>query len=108
MAGIGSRVQIKVIDQTTVIQDKNWKTEATTILRTWAEVRLRSSSRLLQSGQAQLGKFFEFRFRYRGSIELNANTRIVYNGERHTLQSAKRENQKDFYWIVRCDAKSFT
>lgn len=107
MAGIGSRHQIKIIDQTPVITDSNWQTEATTILRTWADVKLRSDSRVVMSGQAQLSKFFEFRFRFRGTIELNANTRIVYQGDRHTIHSIERESQKDFYWIVRCQAKSF-
>lgn len=106
--GIGNRKPIKFIDESPAVTSGNWVADATTILRSWAEVRERSSTRISDNGKAQFGKFFEFRFRYRGdTINVNANTRVVYDGRKYAVQSISKENGNRFYWIAVCEAKTF-
>lgn len=107
MAGIGARKPIKLINETPSISGRNWAASSETILRTWADVRSTSGFRTSTNGQAELGRLFEFKFRYQGDIEINANTRLVYDGQRYAIHTCEKDKQKQFYWIVRCQAKSF-
>lgn len=107
MADIGKRVPIKLVNQTPVLTGSNWVNNDTTLLNTWADLKTRNGFRGVENGQVQLGQFFEFRFRYREEIDINANTRLIYDGKRYTVHSIQKENGKKFYWIVTCQSKTF-
>lgn len=106
---IGNRKQIKLINETPTLTGGNWVTSSTTILRAWAEIRSSSGFRSVYNGQAAIGRFFEFRFRHRGdTIDVTADTRLVYDGEKYAIHSVEKEKGGRFYWIVRCQAKDFS
>lgn len=107
MAGIGSRKQIKLVDETPVLTDGEWEPGITVLLNTWAEVKLKSASKVNQYNQLQFDKFFEFRFRWVDNIEVNVNTKVVYHGNRYAVLSIEREKEKNFYWILKAEAKAF-
>lgn len=106
MAGIGKRVPIKIVEQSPVMTGGNWVNNETTILRAWADMKLTSSFRV-NNDQAQFGEMIEFRFRYRSEISIDTNTRLIYDGKRYTLHSITKEKGKRFYWIAKCQAKTF-
>jgi hypothetical protein len=103
MAGIGQRVAIKLIDQTPVISNKNWTDQQTTILRTWADLKVRNANRVTEGGQAMMTQLFEFRFPYRDDITIKANTRLVYFKKRYAIHSVVSDN---FYTTVTCESKT--
>lgn len=107
MAGIGSMKPVKLVDETPTKSGANWLAGNVTILNTWAEVKVKNATRVVQGNQVVLDKFFEFRFRYRGDIELNANVRLIYNGKKYAVQSLTREDEKNFYWKLLAEAKTF-
>jgi SPP1 family predicted phage head-tail adaptor len=108
MAGVGTRHLISLVDETPVKTDGEWVPSTTTILRTWADVRERSGSRAVQNDQTLLDKFFEFKFRWNGDIQINANVKLVYDGRRYTIHSLEKQHQKKFYWILQAQVKSFS
>lgn len=107
MAGIGARKQIKIVSETPVLTNGNWVANDTTLLNAWADFKIKNGFRGVENGQAQLGQFFEFRFRYREEIAIDANTRLIYDGKKYTVHSIQKENGKKFYWIVTCQSKTF-
>lgn len=105
-SGIGKRVQIKLVDETPVLNNGNWEPASITILRTWADLKQKNSFRDVQNGQAQFGQFFEFRFRFRGDITVGVNTRLIYDGNKYTLHGLIKEDGKRFYWVATCQSKN--
>lgn len=106
MAGIGQSRPIKLVDETPVLSGGNWVAGNETILRAWANVKRKSGFREA-SGQAVLGQFFEFTFRYRGDISINANTRLIYDGRKLTVHSLEKKDEQQFFWILTAEAKTF-
>lgn len=107
MASIGTRKSITLIDETPTLEDGKSKPNSEEILKTWADVRMNNGFRDVSFGQTQIGRFFEFRFRYRGDITVNANCSIIYDGVKRKVHSLEKEKEKKFYWIVRAESKSF-
>lgn len=98
---------IKLVDESPVLTNGNWVANETTVLRAWAELTTRNGFRSVENGQAQLGQFFEFRFRYRDDISASVNTRLIYDGKKYTLHSLSKEGGKRYYWVATCQAKTF-
>lgn len=105
MVGIGKQAAIKLVDQSPVLVNKNWEPNEITILRTWATVTPKKVSSKDQDGQVQLTQFFEFKFRYRRNIAINANTRIIFYGNRYAIQSIDHD---EFEMIITSQATSFS
>lgn len=95
------------MDETPTIVDGESIPSAVVLLNAWADVRLVNSNRSVNNNLTSLNKLFEFRFRFRGTITLNVNVKVEYRGVRHTIQSLEREKEKNFYWLLRAEAKSF-
>lgn len=72
----------------------------------WAEVVRGSGGRDYQNSQTQLNSSFTFRIRYNSTIDPNSKYYIVYDSKQLTVTSVERENEKDFYWIIRATAKN--
>lgn len=104
---IGTSKPIKLVDETPTQVDGEPGPTAVVLLSTWADVRLVNSNRSVNNNQTNLNKLFEFRFRFRGTITPNVNVKLEYRGVRYTIQSLEREKEKNFYWILRAEAKSF-
>src|SRR5688572_5721013 len=104
---IGTRKLIKLVDETPTVADGEQVPSEVEILNTWADVRLVNSNRSVNNNQTNINKLFEFRFRFRGTITLNVNVKVEYRSVRYTIQSLEREKEKNFYWIIRVEAKSF-
>jgi SPP1 family predicted phage head-tail adaptor len=67
----------------------------------WAEVVRGSGSRSYQNSQTQLNSSYTFRIRYNSTIDPNSRYAIVYDGKQLTVTSVERENEKDFYWLIK-------
>lgn len=72
----------------------------------YAEVVRGSGSRSYQNSQTQLGSSYTFRIRYNSSIDPSSKYSLVYDGKQFTVTSVERENEKDFYWIIKAEAKN--
>ena len=72
----------------------------------WAEVVRGSGGRNYQNGQTQLSSSYTFRIRYNSEIDPNSKYYIVYDNKQLTVTSVERENEKDFYWIIKAQAKN--
>lgn len=105
--GIGTMKTFKIVDVTPVLENRNMEPTETVIVSGWAEVRKVNGSRTFESGQSGFNKFFEFKFRYKGNISLNANTKLVYRNQKYQIGDIERDKEKLFWWIVRCEIKSF-
>lgn len=72
----------------------------------YAEVVRGSGGRNYQNSQTQLGSSYTFRVRYNSLIDPNSKYSLVYDGKQFTVTSVERENEKDFYWIIKAEAKN--
>lgn len=72
----------------------------------WAEVVRGSGGRNYQNSQTQLGSSYTFRIRYNSSIEPSSKYSLVYDKKQFTVTSVEKENEKDFYWIIKAEAKN--
>lgn len=105
--GIGSRKQIKLVDETPTYGSDNEPAD-NCLLNTWANVELKNSSKVNQFNQVVFDKFFEFRFRWVDNVQINANCKVVYNGNRLAVIGLERDQEKNFYYILRAEAKAFS
>lgn len=107
MVGIGNRKAFKLINITQTRDVKgNPSNTNSTELRGWGEVSEPRSNRSYD-GQSHIDKFFELKFRYRGDISVNVDSRIILDGNRYTVQGIRKDKMKNFYWIVTVQAKAF-
>lgn len=104
---IGTRKPITLIDESPSLVNGEWEPNSETILESWADVEQKTGFRDTNLNQTQIGRFYEFRFRFRGDITINAHCRIIYDGKKRTIHSVEKENEKPFYWILRVESKSF-
>lgn len=104
---IGRRKPFKLIDETPTLVDGEHEPGSVTIYRGWGEFSNPGSGRSTQFNQTQIDKFFEIKFRFRPDVSVNANTRVIYNGNKYTVKGIRRDREKRFYWILSVQAKDF-
>lgn len=106
MTGIGIRKQIKIIDVTSVKDgDGLMKPQTTVVFFGWAEVTNPSSSRNYFIGQDSMEFTKFFKIRNQQPIVTDVNTRLIYSGKTYTVNSIVKDEEKNFYWIIRATAK---
>lgn len=106
MAGIiGRRKQIKLIDVAPTKDANGYLKPGSSVLFSgWADVIDPGSSRLYQNGQASIDYTKVFRIRHNGGLHVGADTRIVYDGKKFTVESIEKEKEKKFYFIIKAKA----
>lgn len=104
---IGLRKQIKIIDVSPV-QDGNgnMKPNETVLFAGWAEVTNPSSSRSFFLGQDSMDHTKFFKIRNHQFLTANINTRLIYDGKKYAVSSIEKEDEKNFYWIVKATAQT--
>lgn len=109
---IGKRKPFKLIDETPGLINGEHEPGSVTIYRGWGEFGKgfgsNYSSRSVMNNQVQIDKFFEVRFRFRDDITVDANTRLVYNGNKYTVTGIRRDDEKRFYRVITVQAKDFS
>jgi SPP1 family predicted phage head-tail adaptor len=83
----------------------DWK-PSTTKYNLWAEVVRQGGSRSNVNGLTSLESTIRFKVWFKPELKVSGNWRVVYNGNRHTVQSIEPENEKRFYLIITASAKS--
>ena len=105
MAGIGSRKQIKIIDVTPAKDSNGYmKPNETVLFSGWAELSNPSGGRNFFNGKDSLDHSKFFKIRNHQAINADVNTRLLYQGKRFSVNSIEKDNEKNFYWIVRATA----
>ena len=108
---IGNRKPFKLVDETPTLVDGEHEENSVTVYRGWGEFGKSTGSnysmRSVLNNQTQIDKFFEVRFRFRDDISVNANTKLIYNGNKYTVTGIRRDNEKRFYWILNVQARDF-
>jgi SPP1 family predicted phage head-tail adaptor len=92
------------LERWTSVQDAfgNW-TESVQKFNLFAEVTRKSGSRSSLNGQTRLNSIMEFRVRFRPDFNPTGNWRVVYDGNRYTVQEIIKEKEQRYWWIIRTD-----
>lgn len=99
MVGLKKKIQLIKI---TPYKDSEGRISTTeTKYNLWANVRNVSDSRSYVSGQTRLGEGIDFTVYYRESFDLSADWQVLYLGNRFTVSSIERDEQKRFNWIIK-------
>ena len=105
---IGTRKPFKLLDETPVRTNGNPVANSVVIYSGWGEFSNPRSDRSVLNNLTQINKFFEIKFRFKDDVNVNANTRVVYNGNKYTVQGIRRDKEKRFYRIITVQAKDFS
>lgn len=98
---IGTRRQIKLIQITPAKgSEGNWNSEVETSFNTWADITNVNQSRDYERGQVQLGESKRFKVRFRFDQYPGADWKVSYGGKDWTVSSVRKEDEKQFYWII--------
>lgn len=71
-----------------------------------AEVTKKGGARVSTLGQVLLQDSVQFRVRFRPYFKPSGNWRVVYDGNRHTVQKIEKEKENRFWWLITADSKS--
>lgn len=66
----------------------------------WAEPVRLSGNRSDSNGQTTLNKQVRFKIRFRPDWKLSAAWKIIYLGERYTITSIQRIDEKRYNWLI--------
>lgn len=101
---IGQMKQIK-LEQWKTVKDGNGDNVESIVKNysCWAEVSRSAGQRSSLNGQAGLTNFFIFKIHYHG-FDPTGNWRIVYDRRKFAPASIERENQNEFFWIIKAEA----
>ena len=105
---IGTRKPFKLLDETPIRTNGNPIANSRVIYNGFGEFSNPRSSRSVLNNLTQFDKFFEIKFRFKDDVEVNVNTRVVYNGNKYTVQGIRRDEEKRFYRIITVQAKAFS
>jgi hypothetical protein len=108
MAGVGIRVKFKLVDKTPTVVNGEHVPRQVTILRGYGDIKRKGGVRFDQYDQTTLQKIYELRFPYRSDISLNANVKLVYDGNTFSVLGIEKEKNKSFYWILTFEGKAFS
>jgi hypothetical protein len=105
---IGTRRPFKLLDETPIRTNGNPVANSELIYKGWGEFSNPRSDRTVLNNMAQVDKFFEIKFRFKSDVQVNVNTRVIYNGNKYTVQGIRRDGEKRFYRIITVQAKAFS
>lgn len=69
----------------------------------WADVEKVNGSRVYDS-QTKMEDGYRFRVWNRVAFDVDVLWKLVYDGKRLTVQSIEKENEKEFWWIIKADS----
>lgn len=72
----------------------------------WANVKRTAGQRVQVAGKIELSSSIKFSVRFRPDFNPSGNWRVVYNGNRHTVQSIVQDEEKRFYWTITADSQA--
>lgn len=101
---IGQMKPIKMEKWTTTKNAQGHNIESITKnISCWAEVSRSAGDRSSLNGQAGLTNFFIFKIHYQ-NFDPTGNWRIIFDRRRFAVNSIEKENQNEFYWIIKAEA----
>lgn len=103
MAGVSK--QIRLEKYVTAKDGSGNNTETVTKYNLFAEVKRRGGSRVNQDGQTQLTQSIQFRVRFRPDFKPSGNWRVVFDGNRYTVQSIEKEKEDRFWWLITTESQ---
>lgn len=103
---IGQMKQIELVQWRTTKDGNNNNVES--IVRNvscWAEVTRSGGQRSSLNGQGGFTNYYIFKIHYQ-NFDPTGNWRIVYDRRNFSPESIEKENQRDFFWIIKAMANS--
>ena len=72
----------------------------------WAEVSFLNEDRsgLNQKKQIGLTNMLQFRIWFNDNLTVTGNWRLNYDGKKFTVHSIEKENQNNFFWIIKAES----
>jgi len=73
-------------------------------LSAYAEVRKLTGARAYLDGQIGLDNLFEFVVRFNPAYDFTGDWRVIYDRRKFIISSVEKENQEEFYLIIKAAA----
>ena len=101
---IGEMRQIKMEKWTTTKDiNKNNVEAITKNISTWARVTRTGGDVSSINGNSGLTNFFVFKIHYQ-NFDPTGNWRIIFDRRKFAVRSIEKENQNEFFWIIKAEA----
>jgi len=91
MAGVSKQIRLEKYATTQGGSGDN--AETVTKYNMWAEVKRQGGARINHAGQTLLTQGIQFRVRFRPDFKPSGNWRVVFDGNRYTVQSIEKEKE---------------
>lgn len=66
----------------------------------WAEVKSKGAGSFTSAGQISTGSTYEFTVNFRPDLYPSGDWKVVYQGERYSVESIERKDEDRFSWII--------